>query len=119
MSARVMHYHPKGTTGRGTICGRVLLGKAPNYTTHENEVTCARCIDKIHAKFFVTEPKKAKVAPVVDKKAVKIVEKSIKQVRKFIHHVHGGRDNIRVKHARGVLRELYDMLSDEKHGWVD
>lgn len=44
MSQRKMHYHPKGTTGRGTVCGRVLLDRKPNYTVHIKRVSCVACL---------------------------------------------------------------------------
>jgi hypothetical protein len=69
--------------------------------------------------------KKAVAAPKreQDKKAIRLVEKTIKSLDKFIERVSLGtsRSNpsIRAAHGKQVKSLLLEMLRDEKSGWTD
>lgn len=54
-----------------------------------------------------------------DKKAIKILKRVEKQVRRFLKHVGNHRDNIRVDHAKQLLEIVKEMRTMEKSGWTD
>jgi len=70
-----------------------------------------------------TPDKVAKPKRKHDKKAIRLAEKLLKQIQKFIEHVSIGnsptRPSIRVANGKAIRESIIEVLKDEKDGWVD